>query len=49
MQAKRSLSWFYVLESTNNVNYAGDGKFIELSVCQKIINIERGLIELLRK
>jgi len=27
MQTKRILSWFCVLESTNNVKYAGDGKF----------------------
>jgi len=25
-----------VLQSTNNVKYAGDGKFIQVSVCQKL-------------
>jgi len=25
-----------VLESTNNVKYAGDGKFIQISMCQKL-------------
>jgi len=38
MQTKRILSWFTVLESTNNVKYAGDGKFIEVSVFQKLSN-----------
>jgi len=36
MQTKRMLSWFSVLESTSNVKYAGDGKFIQVSVCQKL-------------
>jgi len=36
VQTKRILSWFSVLESTNNVKYAGDGKFIQVSVCQKL-------------
>jgi len=34
MQTKTILSWFSVLESTNNVKYAVDGKFIQASVCQ---------------
>jgi len=25
-----------VLEPTNNLKYAGDGKFIQVSVCQKL-------------
>jgi len=36
MQIKRILSWFSVLESTNNVKYAGDGKFIQVFVCLKL-------------
>jgi len=36
MQTKRILSWFSVLQSTNNVKYAEDGKFIQVSVCQKL-------------
>jgi len=35
MQTKGILSWFSVLEATNNMKYAGDGKFIQVSVCQK--------------
>ena len=34
VQTKRILNWFSVLESTNNVKYAGDGKFIQVSVCK---------------
>jgi len=49
VQTNRILSWFSVLECTNDVKYAGDEKFIQVSVCQKIINIECGLTELLRK
>jgi len=48
MQTK-ILSWFSVLESTNNVKFAGDGEFIQVSACTKIMNIERGLTELFRK
>jgi len=36
MQTKRILSWLSVLQSTNNVKYAGDGKFIQISVCPKL-------------
>jgi len=36
MQTKRILSWFSVLQSTNNVKYGGDEKFIHISVCQKL-------------
>ena len=32
-----------MLESTKNMIYAGDRKFIQVSVCQKIIDIEHGL------
>jgi len=46
MQTKRILSWFSVLQFTNNVKYAEDGKFIRVP---KIINVERVLTELLRK
>jgi len=50
VQTQRILQiWFSVLEYTNNMKYAGDGKFIQVSLCQQIINIVRGLIELLRK
>jgi len=39
-----------VLQPTNNVKCARDGKSIQVSECQKkIINIERGLTVLLRK
>ena len=33
---QKILFWFSVLESTNSVNYAEDGKFIQVSVCQKL-------------
>jgi len=35
VQTKRILCWFSVLEFTNNVKYAGDGKFIQVSLCEK--------------
>jgi len=35
MQTK-TLNWFSALESTNNVKYAGDGKFVHVPVCQKL-------------
>jgi len=36
VQTKRILSWFSVLQSTNSVKYAGDAKFIQVSVSQKL-------------
>ena len=46
MKTKRILSWFSVLESTNNMKYARDGKFNQDICVSKIINIECGLTEL---
>jgi len=36
IHTKRILNWFSVLESINNMKQASDGKFIQVSVCQKL-------------